>query len=160
MLNSATRNAILAEFDAVVRPLLTAGHSLHIVGHSWGTVVAYEGLRRLDTPSLTGKVKNLFTLGSALSIGAVQSNLFGRVTDGRLPTHVDRMINLDAGGDIVGGPIGDEFVVAREYTGLEPTGCTTVPFLGVALNPVCAHRSYFLRDNLEVNRDILARFIN
>ena len=157
---SATRAAILAEFDTVVRPLLAAGHSIQIVSHSWGTVVAYEGLRQLDSISLDGQVKNLFTVGSALSIGLVQSNLFGRVIDGRLPANVDRIINLDAGGDIVGGPIGDEFTVAREFIGLEPTGCSTIPFTDIAWNPSCAHSSYFEQDNREVNRDIFARFIN
>ena len=105
-------------------------------------------------------MKNLFTTGSALARGAVQSNLFGRVDDGRLPVHVERIINLDAAGDIVGGPIGDEFTVAREFTGLVPTGCATIPIVGLAMNPQCAHASYFRPGNLEVNKDIFARFIN
>ena len=45
----------------------------------------YEGMRRLDKTNLPGVVENLFTVGSALSIGPVQSNLFGRVDDGRRP---------------------------------------------------------------------------
>ena len=159
MLNSATRNAILGEFDKIVEPLLRAGRKIHIISHSWGTVVAYEGLRRMDRSSFSGRVSNLFVVGSALSIGAVQSNLFDRVSGGRLPRHVRRIINLDAGGDIVGGPIGDEFAVHREYLGLEPVDCRQIPFTDIALNPACAHSSYFLRKNVDVNRDIFARFI-
>ncbi len=79
MLSESTREAILNEFLKIVVPELEAGSKVHIISHSWGTVVAYEGLRRLDNRSLAGKVSNLFTAGSALSIGAVQSNLFGRV---------------------------------------------------------------------------------
>ena len=160
MLFSSTREAILNEFSKIVVPELEAGNKVHIISHSWGTVVAYEGLRRLDSRTLPGHVANLFTAGSALSIGVVQSNLFGRVSDGRSPNCVRRIINLDAGGDVVGGPIGDEFTVDREFLGLDPTGCTKIPFTGLAFNPACAHRSYFLKDNRVVNRDIFAAYIN
>lgn len=160
MLSETTREAILKEFFKVVVPELEAGSQVHIISHSWGTVVAYEGLRRLDGRQFAGKVNNLFTAGSALSIGTVQTNLFGRVNDGRMPTCVNRIINLDAGGDVVGGPIGDEFTVDKEYLGLDPIGCRKIPFTGLAFNPACAHRSYFLPENLAVNRDIFAASIN
>lgn len=160
MLNRATRDDILREFDMVVRPLLEAGKKVHIVSHSWGTVVAYEGMRLLDDAWLQSKVANLFVVGSALSIRMVRSNLFGRVGDGRLPNHVERIINVDAGGDIVGGPIGNYFTTHREYLGVEPVGCWQVPFTNIAYNPVCAHSSYFKPANEDVNNDIFARFIN
>lgn len=160
MTNSATRNAILERFDRVLRPLLTQGSKVHIIAHSWGSVVAYEGMRKFDQLNLPGTVKNLIVAGSALSIGAVQSNLFGRVGDGRRPSHVNRIINLDAGGDIVGGPIKGAFVVFDEHVGLSPTGCTKIPFTNIAINPFCAHSSYFQLDNLAVNRDLFAHFIN
>ncbi len=159
MASEETREAILAEFDRIVRPLLRSGRKMHIIGHSWGTVVAYEGLRRLDAESMSGRVANLFVVGSALSIRMVQANLFGRVRDGRRPTHVERMINLDAGGDVVGGYIGERFVVYREFLGLDPVGCAKIPFTGLALNPACAHSSYFRPANVEVNDRIFAKFI-
>ncbi len=160
MLIENTREAILAQFDKVVRPLLAQAKKVHIVSHSWGTVVSYEGLRRMDTTRFPGRVANLFVVGSALSISAVQSNLFSRVSDGRKPQAVDRIINLDAGGDIVGGPIGEHFMVHREYMGLAPVGCSTIVFSNIAINPSCAHSSYFKSANVEVNRDIFAHFIN
>lgn len=141
MVSAETRNAIKAEFDKVVRPLLLAGERLQIVSHSWGTVVAFEALRDMDDDSFDGSVENLFVVGSALSINTVRSNLFARIDNGRLPCHVGRMINLDAGGDIVGGPIDGNFAVAREYLGLKPNGCTTIPFTDIAINPGCAHSS-------------------
>ena len=160
MLDASVRSQILQRFDSTVRPLLDNGVTIHIISHSWGTVVAYEGLRNIDSVSLSGRVANLFVVGSALSIGAVQSNLFGRVPDGRRPSHVDRLINLDAGGDPVGGTIADHFEVAAEHLGLEPTGCTTFPFTNIAISASCAHSSYFRDRNDPVNRDLFASKIN
>jgi len=156
MLDASVRSQILQRFDAIIRPLLDNSERVHIISHSWGTVVAYEGLRNLDAVSLGGRVANLFVVGSALSIGAVQSNLFGRVTDGRRPSHVDRIINLDAGGDPVGGTIADQFDVDAEHLQLPPTGCTTIPFTNIAISISCAHSSYFRDSNTKVNREIFA----
>jgi hypothetical protein len=160
MLVESTREAVLHVFDDVVRPLLTAGKKIHLIAHSWGTVVSYEGLRRLDAATFPGQVANLFLVGSALSIAPVRSNLFGRVSDGRMPRVVRRVVNLDAGGDIVGGAIGEHFAVNREFLGLAPTGCSTIIFTNIALNPSCAHSSYFDSANTEVNRDVFAHFID
>ena len=160
MLDASVRGQILQRFDSIVRPLLDNGVKVHVVSHSWGTVVAYEGLRNLDSVSLSGRVANLFVVGSALSIGAVQSNLFGRITDGVRPLHVDRVINLDAGGDPVGGTIADQFDVDAEHLNLKPTGCTTIPFTNIAVSISCAHSSYFSDANRAVNREIFAATIN
>lgn len=160
MLHGPTREKILGEFDRVVRPLLKAGKKVHIISHSWGTVVSYEGMRRLDAQAFSGQVANLFVVGSALSIRQVRSNLFRRVDDGRRPKHVGRIINIDAGGDIVGGSIGEHFTTHREFLGTEPVGCTQIPFTDIAFNPACAHSSYFKPKNRDVNRGIFARFIN
>jgi hypothetical protein len=160
MLDASVRNQILQRFDSIVRPLLDNGVKVHIISHSWGTVVAYEGLRNLDSVSLGGRIANLFVVGSALSIGAVQSNLFDRVTDGRRPSNVDRITNLDAGGDPVGGTIAAQFEVDSEHLGLQPTGCTTIPFTNIALSISCAHSSYFAPGNTAVNQDIFATRIN
>jgi hypothetical protein len=160
MLDVAVRNQILQRFDSIVRPLLDNGVRVHVISHSWGTVVAYEGLRNLDSVFLSGRVANLFVVGSALSIGSVQSNLFGRVTDGRRPSHVDCIINLDAGGDPVGGTIADQFDVDAEYIGLQPTGCATIPFANIAISVSCAHSSYFRPENIIVNKEVFSQNIN
>jgi pimeloyl-ACP methyl ester carboxylesterase len=152
MLNEDEREAILKIFDDKVRPLLRDGATVHVVSHSWGTVVAWEGLRRLDTEPLAGRVATLFVVGSALSIGPVQSNLRTRIPNGKSPLHVDQLFNLDARGDIVGGSIRHKFDVDQEFLGLEAPGCSL-------FNPGCAHSSYFRADNLAVNRDIFARLI-
>src|SRR5262249_184443 len=113
----------------------------------------------LDSLSLSGRVANLFVVGSALSIGLVQSNLFERITDGRKPIHVGQFINLDASGDPVGGAIADRFDVDAEHLGLDPIGCATIPFTKISVSIWCAHSSYFHRENSVVNRDIFGAHI-
>ncbi len=154
LIDRSTRDRILQCFFDVVRPLLRAGAELEIIGHSWGTVVAYEGLVLLEREAAgwSGRVHSFFTAGSALSIGPVRSQLLPAAADGHKPRMVDRWVNLDARHDIVGGRLDRYFAVDREELGLDPTNCGF-------LNAVCAHSSYFDRDNVGVNRDIFGRTI-
>ena len=76
----------------------------------------------------------------------------------RSPASVRRWVNLDARGDIVGGPLlGRPYAVDLDLVDLDPVGCRS--FLGL-VNPECAHGSYFVAANAAVNRDVFARFIN
>jgi pimeloyl-ACP methyl ester carboxylesterase len=160
MFRSGTRNEILRRFQQVVAPLLQAGSSFHIVAHSWGSVISYEGLRQFDDQNLRGRVATLFVIGTALSFKTVQRNLFHRTIDGRRPKVVQRIINIGAAGDIVGGRIRPAVDSTREYLNVKPVGCELKGWLRrIAKNPVCAHGSYFHADNKTVNRDILARHI-
>ena len=154
------REAILSIFDRALRPLLQAGTTVHVISHSWGSVVAWEGLRRLDRVALPGRVANLFVVGSALALGPARLNLFRRITDGRRPALVQQIYNLDAAGDVVGGSIQDDFDINREFLELDPVGCAKIPFTNIAHNPGCAHGSYFKKENRYVNRDIFAKLIN
>jgi len=155
LLDDSIRDAVQEEFIRVVEPLLRDGVDVEVVSHSWGTVVAYEALHRMDRSGLEGRVRTLFTVGAALSIGRVQRRLQPR--SGRKPRLLDRWVNLDAQGDIVGGSLVGEFQVDEEFLNLYPSGCDVPRFLPV--NPSCAHSSYFSRSNLAVNRDIFARNI-
>lgn len=157
--NDQIRQQIIDRFITVVRPELVAGRELDIIGHSWGTVVAYEGLRQLEDEGQTApRVRNFFTVGAALSIGPVKFRLRAANKDGRKPASVRRWINLDAHGDIVGGALqGRPYAVDNEFLNLTPFGCQTL--LGL-VTPQCAHSSYFQSGNHTVNRDIFARFIN
>ena len=156
MLNSRVRQQIIDRFTKVVRPLLENNSQIDIISHSWGTVVAYEGLRELEKLSLPGKVTTFFSVGSALSISPVRDRLREENQDGNRPTNVEQWVNLDAKGDLVGGMLGDKFDVTQEYLNLEPTGCSR--FLGI-YNLGCAHSSYFNHSNVAVNRDIFAKYI-
>ena len=161
MMSSQVRSEILRRFIEKVEPLLRDGAVIDVIGHSWGTVVAYEGLRQLSdrSGSLSGRVANLFTVGSALSIGAVRENLFDRVDNGQKPSVVAHWINLDAEWDVVGGALRSHYGVdqGKEFLNLEPVGCSR-RWLGY-VNPVCAHSSYFHKRNVKVNRDIFGRFL-
>jgi hypothetical protein len=159
LVHAPTRQAIIDRFTAKVRPELAAGNEIDVISHSWGTVVAYEGLRELEDKGVSlASVRNFFTVGAALSIGAVKLGLRSQNKDGRKPTGVRRWVNLNARGDLVGGPLqGRPYEVDEDRVNLDPFGCGN--FLGL-VNPSCAHGSYFQSGNDAVNRDIFARFIN
>jgi metacaspase-1 len=151
LLNSALRTKVIGRFQDVVVPLLEAGSTVEVISHSWGTVVAYEALRRLDASSYPGLVHNLFTLGSALSLPPVRRRVEPPERPrGKKPRLVQRWTNLAARGDIVGGPLRGSFLVDDEHLKLAPVGCARV-----FPSPVCAHGSYFRAENVAVNRDVV-----
>jgi hypothetical protein len=154
--NPSIREEVIDRFRTVVRPLLAAGSTVEIISHSWGTVVAYEALVMLESEFRGAQgVRNLFTVGSALSIGPVKRRLIPSARDGHRPSLVRRWINLDAKHDVVGGPLqGNPFAVDHEFLNLAPVGCSRI-----IPNPRCAHSSYFHPDNLVVNRDIFGHHI-
>lgn len=162
LLDDAMRQQIIDRFTTTVGLLLQSRSTVDIISHSWGTVVAYEGLRELGRRSgLTGRVKNWFTVGSALSIGPVQwrlrpENRPSGSQKAPRPVLVENWINLDAKGDLVGGRLIRKFQVDKEYLALKPASCTR-HLWGYDLG--CAHSSYFQPDNLTVNRDIFAQHI-
>jgi hypothetical protein len=155
LLQTTIRDQVINCFNTVVKPLLDQGSEVEIISHSWGTVVAYEALRRMDALAAPGWVQNLFTVGSALSIPPVRALLESPGGDPRpKPNLVKRWINLDAHGDIVGGPLKGYFRVDDEFLELDPYGCNAwLP------SPACAHGSYFQMGNAKVNRDIFGEFI-
>jgi metacaspase-1 len=157
--DDGVRQKIIDRFIDVVRPELQGGNGLDVVSHSWGTVVSYEALRQLEEEGLTVKgVRNFFTVGAALSIGPVKWRLRPGNRDGRKPANVSRWINLNAHGDLVGGPLqGRPYAVDLDFLNLDAVGCNT--FLGI-VSPACAHGSYFDSANTAVNRDIFGRFVN
>ncbi len=149
LLSNMVRRDVQKRFLDVVLPLLEAGARVDVMGHSWGTVVAYEALRTLDNRQLPGTVTNLFTMGSALSIGTVQRRL--EIRDGAKPRHVGRWINLDARRDLIGGPLRTMgYQVDEEFLNLDPVGC------GLLDGFACPHSSYFAAGNTAVNRDVFA----
>lgn len=153
LVNPSVRDRVLNRFYDIVRPLLQTEHEIELISHSWGTVVAYEGLLNLE--GLRGRVRNFFTVGSALSIFAVKPLLIPAARTGRKPSMVDRWVNLDARFDVVGGNLKDNpYKVDEEFLNLGPFGCSSwFP------QPVCAHSSYFKTGNVAVNRDVFGAFI-
>ena len=159
MLNEQMRQRIIDCFTKELEPLLAEDNAIDIISHSWGTVVAYEGLREIEQRSspIRGKVSNFFTVGSALSLPPVRNSLRQENKKGDRPVLVNNWFNLDAKGDLVGGMLQGKFEITEEFLELEPTECDR-GLLGYSLG--CAHGSYFKENNLAVNRDIFARSIN
>lgn len=150
LMNEDVREQVIGRCLSVLRPLLDADKRVEVIAHSWGTVVVYESLRRLDQASI-GVVRNFFTVGSALAINFVNSRLLPEASDRRRPALVDRWVNLDAFGDFVGGSlVADGFEIEPEddHTGLAAVGCGFIP------TPSCAHSSYFISENEVVNQGI------
>jgi hypothetical protein len=154
MFDDQVRSQIIARFTSEVRQLLADHDQIDVIAHSWGTVVAYEGLRALEDEGLTNpQVGSFFTVGAALAIGLVRTRLLPANRDGHKPALVRQWINLNAHGDPVGGQLQGIFAVDEEFLDLPNLGC------GI-LDVGCAHGSYFKQDNEQVNRDIFAAFIN
>jgi hypothetical protein len=83
LLQNDMRSQVIDRFNRVVQPLLQQpGLSIHVISHSWGTVVAYEALRGLDGASqfASGAIATLFTAGAALSIAPVKRMLLPGAT--------------------------------------------------------------------------------
>jgi hypothetical protein len=77
----AIREPVLAAVRGGVDTLVARGHTdLVVVGHSLGSVVAYDLCRHLDLP-----VRALVTLGSPLGLPAVLRNLPGAASPPALP---------------------------------------------------------------------------
>ena len=159
MVYDSIRAAVIERFTRVVRPLLQSGAELDIISHSWGTVVAYEGLRELAEGGLAqSRVLNFITVGAALSLGPVKFRLRPANRDGRRPAMVRRWVNVSAQGDVVGGRLQNRpYKVDHDFPNVDPFGCDDVFGL---VSPVCAHSSYFVAGNDPVNRDIFAKFID
>jgi hypothetical protein len=123
---------------------LADGNTINtIIAHSWGTVVAYESLIDLEKETPAFRLKHLFTFGSPLWL--VQLLLDER--SGRKPKNVEQWINVTAQGDPIGCWL---------KPGFEVDGDFAVSNYG---NQVNAHSSYFLPNNSEVQRDIVAKAI-
>jgi metacaspase-1 len=135
------RTAVKEKAKEQLRPLVDDGYSIAVIAHSWGTVVAYDSLRDLETELPALRIANLITLGSPLWL--VRHLLDD--TSGRKPGEVADWINIHARGDLVGAWLKPAFQDDQDYE---------VPTRGDD-----AHGSYFVEGNVEVQRDIVARAI-
>lgn len=85
-----------------LRPLMAKEEKVLLVGHSLGSVIAYDTLWELShLENLGGKV-DFLTLGSPLGMSYVQHRMAGNKYTGRkrYPTNIRHWINISAQGDI------------------------------------------------------------
>jgi len=86
-----------------LRPLLSDGGKVLLVGHSLGSVIAYDTLWELSRiEKLPGKVDLFLTLGSPLGLNYVQRRLQGHDREGEMmfPNNIKRWVNISSVGDI------------------------------------------------------------
>jgi hypothetical protein len=86
----------------VLRPLLEKQEPILLIGHSLGSVIAYDALWELThLEGMHGKV-DFLTLGSPLGMHYIQRHLKGMNTHGRktYPGIIRHWINLSAEGDV------------------------------------------------------------
>jgi hypothetical protein len=85
-----------------LRPMLRNKDSVLLIGHSMGSIIAYDALWELShLEKLPGKV-DFLTIGSPLGMNYVQHNLIGNKysVKKRYPTNIEQWINISADGDI------------------------------------------------------------
>lgn len=88
---------------APVRQMLDAGDRVLIIGHSMGSVIAYDALWELThVENHPGKIDLFLSIGSPLGMNFVQERLLGyRHQDGqRFPCNIRHWINIAAHGDL------------------------------------------------------------
>ncbi|MBD3671134.1 MAG: hypothetical protein HUJ29_10205 [Gammaproteobacteria bacterium] len=88
----------------LLRPRLQDGERILLIGHSMGSVIAYDALWDLShEEQLPGKLDCLLTIGSPLGMNYVQKRLRGAGESGtrRYPTLLRHWINLSSVGDVV-----------------------------------------------------------
>lgn len=86
-----------------LRPLLESNTRILLIGHSLGSVIAYDALWELShEDNVPGKVDLFLTLGSPLGMTYVQHRLLGAYNTGTMkyPTNIKRWENLSTVGDI------------------------------------------------------------
>jgi hypothetical protein len=86
-----------------LRPMLMTGEKILLIGHSLGSVIAYDTLWELShTEGFDAKVDLFLTLGSPLGMNYVQRRLKGYGEEGQrqYPTNIRHWVNISSVGDI------------------------------------------------------------
>jgi hypothetical protein len=86
-----------------LRPMLSANENILLIGHSLGSVIAYDTLWELShLEQLPGKVDLFLTLGSPLGMNYVQRRLMGYDQKGKqqYPHNIRHWVNISSVGDI------------------------------------------------------------
>jgi len=93
------RNLVATEIEGAA----AESRSLCVIGHSMGSVIAYEALWKLTHEERRPPTVGLFlTLGSPLGMRYVQKHLLGLRDDSRrFPAGIRRWVNVSATGDLV-----------------------------------------------------------
>lgn len=99
---------------APLRRMLTRGERVLIIGHSMGSVIAYDALWELThVEKIPQRVDLFLSLGSPLGMRFTQARLIGTHEQGqrRYPHNIRRWVNVSAHGDLTALDVvlGDDF---------------------------------------------------
>ena len=102
-----------------------AGDRIVLVGHSLGSVIAYDALWQLSQSGWKGTVHLFLTLGSPLGLNFVRHRLLGIRPDGAstYPDCIDRWHNLTAVGELTAldRNLADDFAPGSTFTNVTAT---------------------------------------
>jgi hypothetical protein len=95
--------AIRGQLIEAIREAWGAGDRVLLIGHSLGSVIAYDSLWQLSRESGGGRVALFMTLGSPIATRFVRHGLLGATlaAPARYPSNIDRWVNVAARGDLV-----------------------------------------------------------
>lgn len=107
-----------------LRPILKNNEKVLLIGHSLGSVIAYDALWELShIENLSAKVDLFLTIGSPLGMNYVQSRINGSKYDGKkkYPGNIKHWVNVSADGDITAldQVFSDDFVEMIEFNLIE-----------------------------------------
>ena len=93
---------IREQFKKVLRPMLDNGEPVLVIGHSMGSIIAYDALWELSHIEHRKEKLDFLTLGSPLGMNFVQHRLQGKSEYGRrrYPTVIRHWFNIASVGDI------------------------------------------------------------
>jgi hypothetical protein len=87
-----------------LRSQLSTNEKTLLIGHSLGSVIAYDTLWELShLENLPGKIDLFLTIGSPLGLNYIQHKLMGHDRQGKnkYPTNIRHWVNISSVGDVV-----------------------------------------------------------
>ena len=102
--HAGTADQVRDLLKAPLRRMLAAGDRILLIGHSMGSIIAYDTLWELwHAEKNPGRIDMLLTLGSPLGMRFVQNRLLGfhnNEPERRFPGNIRRWVNIAAQGDL------------------------------------------------------------
>jgi pimeloyl-ACP methyl ester carboxylesterase len=87
-----------------LRSRLSNNEKVLLIGHSMGSIIAYDTLWELSQEEkLSGKIDMFLTIGSPLALNFIQSRLMGHDRNGKqkYPANIRHWVNISSVGDVV-----------------------------------------------------------
>ena len=115
-------NATRRQLKIPLRAAWKSGRPILLIGHSMGSVIAYDTLWQMSRESKEGLRVNFLTLGSPLGQRYIQRRLEGSAESGerRFPGNITRWVNIAAVGEMTA----IDMAVRNDFSDMVPLGLT------------------------------------